>query len=119
MKNKKKIITLILIFFIIIAIMPMTYAGFNPDIYEPDPLTGGQIVSGVGNKIIGIIQVVGIIISVAILIVLGIKYVIGSVEEKASYKKSMIPYLVGAIMLFAASSLVQMLYDIGMGFFND
>lgn len=118
MKDKKKITTLILIFFIIIAIMPITYADFDTDYYKPDPLNGGQIVSGVGNKIIGVIQIVGIIISVAVLIILGIKYMIGSVEEKASYKKTMIPYLVGAIMLFAASSLVQMLYDIGMGFFN-
>lgn len=118
MKNKKKFITLILIFFIIIAIMPITYASFNPETYKPDPLTGGQVVVDMGNKIIGVIQVVGIVVSVAILMALGIKYMIGSVEEKASYKKSMLPYLIGAVMLFGASAVVQVLYDIGMELVN-
>ena len=69
----------------------------------------------VGQKIIGIIQVVGIIISVICLMVLGIKYMMGSAEEKADYKKSMIPYLVGAILIFAASALAQVVYQFVTG----
>ena len=34
----------------------------------------------------------------------------GSAEEKAEYKKTMIPYLVGAILIFAASNLASMIY---------
>lgn len=30
---------------------------------------------------------------------------IGSAEEKAEYKKTMIPYLVGAVILFAAVNI--------------
>lgn len=114
MNLKKKSLILLLIFLIIITIMPTVSASFDPEEYEPDPLQGGTIIIGAGNTILGVIQVVGIIVSVAILIILGIKYMLGSVEEKASYKKSMIPYLLGAVMLFAASAFVEILYEFGM-----
>jgi hypothetical protein len=35
----------------------------------------------------------------------------GSAEEKADYKKSMIPYLVGAVLVFAASTIAGVVYD--------
>lgn len=119
MKNKKKFIMLILIFFIIIAVMPITCLAINTEDFKPGNLTSGNVVSDMGNMIIGVIQVIGIIISVIMLMVLGIKYMVGSVEEKANYKKSMIPYLVGAVLLFAASAVVKLLYNIGMGFTNN
>ena len=53
---------------------------------------------------------VGVILSVIILIVVGIKYMLGSVEEKADYKKSMIPYLIGAFMVFSVTTLPQIIY---------
>lgn len=116
MKKNKKILTILLIFLIIIAIMPTVNADFNPDIYKPGPAKGGDTVKSMGETIVGVVQVIGIIVSVVVLIALGIKYMVGSVEEKASYKKSMVPYIVGAVMLFAASSVAQFLYEIGMKF---
>ena len=38
-------------------------------------------------------------VSVITLVVLGIKYMVGSIEERAEYKKSMIPYLIGAFLI--------------------
>lgn len=63
------------------------------------------------NKILGAIQVFGAIVSVGALIIIGIKYMLGSVEEKAEYKKTMWPYILGAIMLFAASQIVTAIYN--------
>ena len=51
-------------------------------------------------------------VSVIVLLVLGIKYMIGSAEEKAEYKKTMIPYLVGAVLVFGASAIAQVVYSI-------
>ena len=53
---------------------------------------------------------VGVILSVIILVMIGIKYMLGSVEEKADYKKSMIPYLIGALMVFSVTTLPQLIY---------
>lgn len=71
---------------------------------------GTDNVKNVGGRIVGIIQVVGTIAAVAMLIVLGIKYMMGSAEERAEYKKTMFPYIVGAVLIFAAANLAQMIY---------
>ena len=67
-------------------------------------ISAGSITK-MGNRIIGLIQVVGVLLAVGILMVVGIKYMMGSAEEKAEYKKVMIPYVIGAIILFAASAI--------------
>ena len=73
--------------------------------------SGAANVQNVGNNILGIIQVVGTIIAIGILMVLGIKYMMGSAEEKASYKKTMMPYIVGAVLIFAASNIATYVYN--------
>ena len=67
-----------------------------------------------GNAILGMISVVGTFISVGTLMVLGIKYMTGSAEERASYKKTMIPYIVGAVLLFAAVNIASVIYNFSM-----
>ena len=59
----------------------------------------------VGNKIATILRAIGTVLLVVVLMVLGIKYMMGSAEEKAEYKKTMIPYLVGAILVFGATQI--------------
>ena len=39
----------------------------------------------------------------------------GSAEEKAEYKKSMLPYLIGALILFAASTIANVVYQFATG----
>ena len=63
------------------------------------------------NTIVSVIETVGVISSVIILIVIGIKYMMGSAEEKAEYKKTMIPYIVGAILIFAAATIANAIYN--------
>lgn len=64
------------------------------------------------NTIIGWLTGIGMAVSVIVLLILGIKYMIGSAEEKAEYKKTMIPYLVGAVLVFGASAIAQVVYSI-------
>lgn len=35
----------------------------------------------------------------------------GSAQEKAEYKKTMIPYLIGAVLIFAASNIAGWIYN--------
>ena len=39
----------------------------------------------------------------------------GSTEERAEYKKSMLPYVIGAVILFAASTFAQVIYKFAIG----
>lgn len=81
-------------------------------------LTGTQSgaqesVVNIGNQLIGIITTVGVVVAVVVLLVLGIKYMMGSAAEKAEYKKTMIPYLVGAVLIFGASAITKVVVDLG------
>ena len=72
-------------------------------------------VQNLGKRIVGVIQIAGVVIAVVVILVIGIKYVIGSAEEKAEYKKTMIPYIVGAILIFAGATIVNVLYGMIAG----
>lgn len=83
------------------------YKGTNP---------GSEKLKSKANIIFSYLRTIGIVVSVVALIVIGIKYMMGSVEEKATYKQTLLPYLVGAILLFTGSFIPQMIYDIMQNF---
>ena len=64
------------------------------------------------GNVLGIVQVIGSVVSVIILMAIGIKYMLGSVEEKAEYKKTLMPYLIGAALVFSGTAIPQILYQI-------
>lgn len=66
------------------------------------------------GTIITIVQVVGSLISVICLIILGIKYMMGTVQEKAEYKKVLLPYVIGAALLFATTNLLKIIYNLAL-----
>lgn len=97
-------------------------SSFNPDDYDPtnyDQAQNAEKLANIGNEIIGFLQIIGAIISVAVIAILGIKYMTGSVEEKAEYKKTMQPYLIGAIMLFAITSILGFIAPIAKTLFYE
>lgn len=71
--------------------------------------------TNLGGNIVAIIQVVGIVIAVIVILVIGIKYLVASPEGKAEYKKTMIPYLVGAVLIFAGTTIVRVVYQVVTG----
>ena len=79
-----------------------------------DKLNDDSGVATLGGQIVGIIQIIGIVVAVVILLVLGIKYMTGSAQEKAEYKKTMIPYIIGAILIFAASTIVNVIFNLAV-----
>ena len=68
------------------------------------------------GTIIEVIRVIGIIVTVISLMLLGIKYMTGSVEEKADYKKTMIPYLIGVVIFFSLSTILTTIRTASLGF---
>ena len=84
----------------------------NPEDYTPTDITNPGKILTVGNTIIGAMQFIGSILSVVVLIGLGIKFMIGSAEEKAEYKESFKPYIIGAVMVFSITNFLGILSDI-------
>lgn len=84
----------------------------NVDEYKPSSATSNTSVNKIVNVILGAVRAIGSIVAVGSLMLMGIKYMVGSVEEKAEYKKTMIPYLIGIVLLFAGVNIVAMVYDV-------
>ena len=58
------------------------------------------------GMILGVVQVIGVAIAVIMLIVLAIKYISAAPNDKAEIKKHAVVYVVGAVVLFAASGII-------------
>jgi len=111
MNKKIKILIIILNLILILFLISSTVFGTLVDQFKNSiDTTETEDLKDTGGKILGIIRVIGSIVSVAILIILGIKFVLGSAEEKAEYKKAMLPYLVGAVLLFGTLNITDMIY---------
>ena len=70
------------------------------------------------NTVLSVITNIGMILAVIMPAIVGVKYMISSVEEKAEYKKDMIPYLVGAFLLFGICTIVKILQQFGQSINN-
>ena len=117
-KSIKVISTLLLAIMLVASIATTAFAAVNLNTtisnIENQKLNGNadSQITKVGGNIVNIIQIVGIVIAVIVLLVIGVKYMIGSASEKAEYKKTMIPYVVGAVLVFAGTSLVKVIYSL-------
>lgn len=110
--NKKILKICFITMFIIIFVINISY-GFTVSDLTGDTNNMDKIYD-VGNSIIGILSIIGSAASIIFLIILGIKYMTGSLEDKATYKKTLLPYVIGAVFVFGASIIAKMIY----GMFN-
>ena len=62
------------------------------------------------GKVVALIRNIAVIAGVILLSIIGIKFMMGSAEEKAEYKKSLIPLVVGIVVVMAASQIVTMIF---------
>lgn len=58
-------------------------------------------------SIISVVQIIGIGVAIIMLVVLAIKYISAAPSEKAEIKKTVTIYVVGAVVLFAASGILE------------
>lgn len=106
---KKFVKIFIFMILIIMCLFNCTYS------FELNQLNGGggnntEAIEEAGNGILSIVSLVGSAISIIAIIALGIKYMLGSVEEKATYKKTLLPYFIGAIFVFGATTVSGIVY---------
>ena len=92
-----------------------------------DIITGGQNFIESGSKqtpiasdsiknlsdtIYNILLVLGTVIAVIIGAILGIQFITGSVEQKAKVKDSLIPFIVGCVVIFGAFGIWKLVITI-------
>lgn len=112
----EKILTIILIALIVLmATLPVCFAADKgTDYMDPEGVTAKTTDAAASTQtflwsVLGIVQVVAISLAVIMLIVLGVKYVSAAPAEKADIKQSAMIYVVGAILMFGASGIIQII----------
>lgn len=113
MKKSIKVLSILLMTITILTVIcNITYAAaVTPDSITAKEPTDATKMVDLGGKILGGLRVFGTIASVLIIAILGIKYLTASPEGKADYKANMVPYIVGAVLLFGATNVASLVYN--------
>lgn len=64
------------------------------------------------GDIAGLLTGLGIIVAVIVAAILGIKFMLGTVDEKANIKESIIPYVCGCIVIFGALGIWKLIIGV-------
>ncbi len=83
--------------------------GIKPGLNKAGNYSGLQ---NMASRVISLIQVASIILAVILIAVFGFKFIMGSANEKADYQKSFIPLIVGLVVVFAATSIAQVIMTV-------
>lgn len=107
-KKTVKIISAIMLTILVLASMSNLVLAATTDItIEGKETDASKAVNNIASMILGIVQVVAIAVAVIMLIVLAIKYISSSPEGKADIKKTATLYVVGAVLLFGATGILE------------
>lgn len=111
---KKKLTLTILIILLITCISTTVFADTITDsMRDINALDGNSQIILKGEIILETVQAIGISVSLIMIVVIAIRFMLASTEGKAELKQNLMPYVIGAVIIFAASSLLQIPYYIG------
>lgn len=108
-----KITATVLLVVMILTMVSTSVFAWSVTVTPNTSASGASAVTGFGNKIVGIIQVVGYVIAVVMLVIIGIKYITSSPEGKAEVKKTALFYVLGAVLIAGAATIVKIVFDFG------
>lgn len=108
MNKIMKIVTVLVIIAMIATMMSAVFAEGASDVIGnlQGDTSAASGITGIIKNIIGIVQVICYAAAIIMLIILGVQFITASPEGKATIKKSAIQYVIGAIIVFAAGTLL-------------
>lgn len=119
MKSKiMKIMSLSMVLMLMLTVVAMPVMALT----IPNPnynAKGTEGINKAGQNIAGIISVVAVAVALVILITLAIKYITAAPSDKADIKKSAVAYVIGAVLLFAASGVLALIQNFATDLGND
>lgn len=113
MRKTNKIFLILIITFLLINIFSQVFATINPNQYKPSDITEAdtKLAFDKVGIILGAVRNISVVVSVIVLMVIGLRYMFGSVEEKADYKKTMMPYIIGCVLAVSGTTIVTFIYN--------
>ena len=117
MKKSLKIFAVVLIAMLVVfSVSTSSYADSAKDVIGGiNADTSGinsQGMKTIAGRVLGLLQIVSAILAVILLAYLGFKMVLGSANEKADVQKQFIPLIIGVTIVFAATSIANLLLGI-------
>lgn len=108
--------TLLAVMLIFTFAQPMVFAddvsGITGQIGK-DAIKDTKGATDIASKVVSWIWIISIIVAVVVLMYTGLKFIVGSTQEKAEYKKSLVPIVVGVAILVFSTTIVNVLYSLG------
>ena len=107
----KKSIIICIALILLFSINCISYAGVG-DIISIEDVTPSELEGVQANKILGLMQWLGYAIAIGMIIFCGIKYVLSGATQKAKIKDTLIPLLIGAILIACATTITSAAFNI-------
>ena len=108
-KTLSKILVIVAITFVcLLSIQNVSMAKSSEFLNPPAPQESSLIepTRNTAGAILSIVQVIGVSVAIIMLIVLAIKYLSSAPNDRAEIKKHAVVYVVGAVVLFAATGIL-------------
>ncbi len=115
MRKLDKILSIVLIVLMLSCFATQVFAAFGWDKLQNNKDLGqvDDTVGNVGSFVLTLVTNIAMVLSVVVIAILGVKYMMGSAEEKAEYKKTLIPYFIGALLVFGAGAIGKFVVNAG------
>lgn len=65
------------------------------------------------KTIYNILFAIALVLAVGVGLVIGIQFIFGSVEEQAKVKETLVPYIIGVVIIFSAFTIWKIAVEIG------
>lgn len=98
----------------VLMMMVFVVGNVHADIFNPDSLgtalgnqTGSTTINTAAQKVWGTVATIVQILAVAAVVIAGVRYMFASADAKADIKKQTIILIVGAVLVFGASSILK------------
>lgn len=114
MSKSIKILSALLVVIMLVSAVNVVFAAeVKPS--QVSPKYDGQDtakLTSLAGSILGWVRNIAAVISVVLIAILGVKFMIGSTEERAEYKKSFLPLIIGIVVVLSATVLADWIWGI-------
>lgn len=115
--NLRKMILFIIIFiFVLIFFQTISFATgdiLNPDSYKTTlKYDDATYIFNKGGQVLKILRNIAAIAAVVTISIIGVRYMVGSVEQRAEYKQTMMPVVVGCILVGGLAGILTIIQSI-------
>lgn len=107
-KVKKMIKTMLIMLIVVFITIPCFGTGeIDIETFEPTYKTDMGTAKTLGGKILGYIVNIAAVSSVCIIAYIGLKFMVGSVEQRAEYKKYYMPLIIGMFLVVGSGTILS------------